>query len=108
MIIKPTADLSMELSVDADFAGLWSSEKPDDSILVKSHKRFIVMIGGTPVVWSSKLQTEIALLTCEVEYIALSSAMPTLLSLRDLFQSLAGLMSIERDEVLQSVCCLGR
>jgi hypothetical protein len=105
MIIKPSADLSMDLYVDADFAGLWSSEKPDDTMSVKSRTGFIIMIGGTPVVWSSKLQTEIALSTCEAEYIALSTAMRTLLPLRELFQSLAGSLNIKRDEVTK-VCAI--
>jgi len=105
MIIKPSADLSMDLYVDADFAGLWSSEKPDDTMSVKSRTGFIIMIGGTPVVWSSKLQTEIALSTCEAEYIALSTAMRTLLPLRELFQSLAGSLNIKRDEVTK-VCAV--
>ena len=105
MIIQPTGDLSMELYVDADFAGLWSSEKPDDSMSVKSRTGFIIMIGGTPVVWSSKLQTEIALSTCEAEYIALSTAMRSLLPLRELFHSLAESMDVKRDEITK-VCAV--
>jgi hypothetical protein len=73
MIIRPTANLSLDLYVDADFAGLWNAENPDESISVKSRTGFIIMIGGTPVIWTSKLQTEIALSTCEAEYIALSN-----------------------------------
>jgi histone deacetylase 1/2 len=105
MIIRPTADLSMDLFVDADFAGLWSSENPDDSMSVKSRTGYIITIGGTPVVWSSKLQTEIALSTCEAEYIALSTAMRALLPLRQLFHSLAATMNIARDEITK-VCAV--
>jgi hypothetical protein len=67
MIIKPIDALSLELYVDADFAGLWNAEQPDDLISVKSRTGYIIMISGAPVIWSSKLQTEIALLTCEAE-----------------------------------------
>jgi hypothetical protein len=104
MIIKPGADLSMDLHVDADFAGLWSSKKPDDTMSAKSQTGFIIMIGGMPVVWSSKLQTEIALSTCEAKYITLS-AMQTLLPLHELFQSLAGSLDIKRDEATK-VCTI--
>jgi hypothetical protein len=83
---KPSADLSM-----------------DDSMSVKSQTGFIIITGGTPVIWSYKLQTEIALSTCKAEYIALSAAMWTLLALRELLQSLAGSMNIERDEVTKFV-----
>jgi hypothetical protein len=105
MVIELSADLPMDLYVDADFAGSWSSEKPDDTMSVKSRAEFIIMIGGTPVVWSSKLQTEIALSTCEAEYIALSTAMQTLLPLRELFQSLAGSLNIKRNGVTK-VCAI--
>jgi hypothetical protein len=34
MMIKPSAELSLDLY--ADFAGLWNSKNPDDSMAVKS------------------------------------------------------------------------
>ena len=36
MIINPLRDLSLDLYADADFAGLWGSEHPEDPTLVKS------------------------------------------------------------------------
>jgi hypothetical protein len=36
MIIQLTADLSLDLYVDADFAGLWNAESAKDPISVKS------------------------------------------------------------------------
>jgi hypothetical protein len=105
MIIKPSPDLSLDLFVDADFAGLWSAEKPDDPTAVKSRTGYIITIGGTPVIWASKLQTEIALSTCEAEYIALSTAMRALLPLRALFTSLAGSLDLSRDEITK-VCAV--
>jgi hypothetical protein len=65
----------MEMFADADFAGLWGAEKPTDSTSAKSRSGYLITIGGTPVIWSSKMQTKIALSTCEAEYIALSMAM---------------------------------
>ena len=63
------------------------------------------MIGGTPIVWSSKQQTEIALSTCEAEYIALSTMMRALLPLRALLKLLARSLNIEHDEVTK-VCAV--
>jgi hypothetical protein len=51
------------------------------------------------------LQTEIALSTCEAEYIALSTAMRTLLPLRALFKSLACSFDIDRNETTK-VCAV--
>ena len=82
MIIQLSQDLSLKLYVDANFTRLWTAESPDDPISIKSQTSFIIMIGGAPLIWSSrKLQTEIALSTCEAEYTAHSSVMRTLLPL---------------------------
>jgi hypothetical protein len=93
----------MEMFADADFAGLWGAERPTDSTSANSRSGYLCilvsMIGSTPVIWSSKMQTEIALSTCEAEYIALSTAMKVLLPLRELFKSLSEALKISRDEV---------
>eukprot|EP00733_Pompholyxophrys_punicea_P000483 Pompholyxophrys_punicea_v1_NODE_136_length_3267_cov_3.636364.p3 type:complete len:181 gc:universal NODE_136_length_3267_cov_3.636364:718-176(-) len=99
MIIAPTHDLSLDLYADADFAGLWNSETRDDPISVKSRSGYLVTLGGTPVVWSSKLQTEIALSTQEAEYIALSTGMRELIPLHRLIAELAESLGIEREQV---------
>ena len=46
------------------------------------------MHAGVPVFWHSKLQTEIALSTCEAEYIALSAAMREVIPLIQLLEDL--------------------
>ena len=85
LIIKPTQNLQIDLYADADFAGLWNSEDDQDPICVKSRSGYILTIGNVPLVWKSKLQTEIALSTMESEYIALSLAMRELVGMRALF-----------------------
>ena len=44
----------------------------------------VITFGNVPVLWKSKIQTEIALSTMESEYIALSTAMRSLVHLRAL------------------------
>jgi hypothetical protein len=51
-------------------------------------------LGGCPIQWSSKLQTEIALSTTEAEYIALSQAMRELLPLCRLLLEIATAMQL--------------
>ena len=48
------------------------------------------MIANCPVIWRSKLQTEIALSTMESEYIALSQSCRELLPLQNLVREVAG------------------
>jgi len=70
--------------VDADFAGLYSKEDPKDPTSVQSCTGFVIALGDNPIVWQSKLQTEIALSTMSTEYIALSTAMCSLIHLRNI------------------------
>ena len=65
---------------DVDFAGLFVSKNRDNIISVKSRTGILLIFGTVPILWSSKLQTEIALSTLEAEYIALSQGMWELVS----------------------------
>ena len=94
LVFRSSSTTSLDCYVDADFAGLWNVENHDDSVCVKSRTGFVITLGGCPVIWCSKLQTEIALSTTEAEYIALSQAMRSLLPLRGLFQEIATVLNI--------------
>jgi hypothetical protein len=80
--------------VDADFAGLWNYESDQDPVCVKSRTGYVMTLGGCPIQWNSKLQTEIALSTTEAEYIALSQAMRELIPLRRLLLEIVTVMKL--------------
>ncbi len=61
----------IEVYVDADFAGGWSSADAENADNVLSLTGFVICYANCPLVWFSKLQTEIALSTAEAEYIAM-------------------------------------
>jgi hypothetical protein len=82
LIFKPTADLALDCYVDADFAGLWGQEDDQDPVCVKSRTGYLLLFGDCPLLWVSKLQTEIALSTMEAEYIALLQSMGDLLPMK--------------------------
>ena len=65
----------LEVYVDADFAGGWNMADATNADNVLSRTGFVICYAGCPIVWSSKLQTEIALSTAEAEYIAMSQAL---------------------------------
>jgi hypothetical protein len=79
---RPTNDLQLDCYVDANFAGLWNYKSDQDPVCVKSRTGYVMTLGGCPIHWNTKLQTEIALSTTEAEYIALSQAMRELIPLR--------------------------
>ena len=49
MIICPLKQLNIDCFVDADFAGQWNVEDPQDPLCVKSHTGSILMAGNCPV-----------------------------------------------------------
>ena len=57
---------------DVDFAGLWGHENPQDPIFARSRTGFMVTFSNCPLLWVSKLQTDIALSTLHYEYVELS------------------------------------
>lgn len=75
----------IECYADADFAGLWPHEDKHDPRCVKSRTGFAICLAGCPVIWGSKLQTNIATSTMEAEYNGLSISMRDLIPFKRLF-----------------------
>jgi hypothetical protein len=94
LILHPTTDLSLNMFVDADFAGRWHKENSELQDSVLSCTGYVITFCGCPVIWASKLQSEIALSTTESEYIALSTATQYLLPLRRILQDIKELTNV--------------
>ena len=76
IIVNPDPSKSFEVYADADFSGNWNKHTAHlDSTTAKSRSGYIIMLHGVPLIWHSKLQTQIALSTTEAEYIALSQSL---------------------------------
>ena len=84
LIFSPSDGNALQLDcyVDADFAGLWGTEDDQSPMSVKSRTGYVLLLNDCPILWVSKLQTEIALSTMEAEYIALSQSMRDILPMR--------------------------
>ena len=84
--------LSKKLVVDcyagADFAGLWVNEDPQYPICAGSITGFVVNFANFPLLWVSKLQTDIAIYTLHYEYVALSHSVRALPPLKSLIKEL--------------------
>jgi hypothetical protein len=86
-IILDPKECSFDCWVDASHAGEWKKKSAmNDPTTAKSRMGFVIMFAGCPLIWSSKLQTEIALSSTEAEYIALSAAMREVLPLLSLMK----------------------
>jgi hypothetical protein len=93
-ILQPNNKCNLDCYVDADFAGMWHEEISDEPYSVKSRTGYIILFANCPVLWLSKLQTEIALSTMEAEYITLSQAMRDLIPMRTLLHELGTLTNL--------------
>jgi hypothetical protein len=88
-ILKPSSSHNLDCYVDADFAGTWTIGTSEDPSSVKSRTGYVTTFASCPVLWTSKLQTEVALSTTEAEYIALSQSARDLIPMRGLLHELS-------------------
>ena len=82
VVFTPSKDFALDACVDADFEGSHGHEDSSDPISIKSGTGFVVSFCGCPIIWSSKMQSTIALSTVQAECTALSTAMRELTPLR--------------------------
>lgn len=80
---------SFDVYVDASFTGDWDPANAEwDPDTARSRTGYVIMYANCPVIWASKLQTEIALSTTESEYLAISAATREVLPLMELVQEM--------------------
>ena len=82
IVFNPPKKLVVYCYADADFAGLWGHEDPQDPICARSRTGFVVIFANFHLLWMSKLQTEICLSTLNSEFAALSHSVRALLPLK--------------------------
>jgi hypothetical protein len=90
LLFTPDPTQSLHCFMDADFAGLWNVGDSQDPISVMLQTGFVLVYSGCPLLWLSKLQTEVALSTTEAEYIALSQSLCDVIPLLGLLAELQG------------------
>ena len=100
LVLRPNTELGIDCFVDADFAGTWGSEDVHEPISVKSRTGYVLCLSGCPIVWVSKLQSDIALSTMEAEYNALSMAMKDLLPLKRLVETVSKAVGLQQQDVI--------
>ena len=79
LMFNPSKKIVVDFYSDADFAGLWGHENPQDPIFARSRTGFVLTFANYYLLWVSKLQTEIALSTIHFEYVVLSNCVSALI-----------------------------
>ena len=103
IVFRPDTQRSIDTYVDASFAGEWNSTWSDEPSSVMSRTGYVIMFARCPIIWCSKLQTEIALSTTESEYIALSQSLRDVIPLIELLRELRA--AIPRNENSPTMHC---
>ena len=86
---KPDPSKGFECYCDADFAGNWNHAfAPTDPSTAKSRSGWVIFYANCPVIWASKLQSQVALSTTEAEYIAMSMALRDVIPIMSLVQEM--------------------
>jgi hypothetical protein len=88
---------NLDCFVDADFAGLWTEDSSSEVTSVQSRTGYVILFADCPVLWVSKLQTEVAPSTIEAKYIVLSQAMQDLIPMKALLTELTTLTCLTFD-----------
>ena len=74
---------------DADFVGNWEkSIALEDINTARSQSGYLITYAACPLIWTSKLQTEIALSTTEAKYISLSTALREVIPIMNILSEL--------------------
>ena len=99
IILSPDPKKGITCYVDADFAGGYCNETKDHPISVYSRTGYVLVYFGCPLIWVSKLQSEISLSTVEAEYVALSQAMRDVIPFIDLVKEMDGIFDYASPKV---------
>jgi hypothetical protein len=93
--LNPRDTFKTDCYPDADFAGLWTRDNKHDSHCVHSCTDYVICLANCPVIWKSKLQTEIALSTMEAKYVALISSCQDLFPLINITKVLSSTFDLQ-------------
>lgn len=94
LIIRASKQMKLDCYVDADFCGLFNYEDADDANSARSRSGYLLTLADIPILWSSKMQSAIALSTMESEYVALSSAMRALIPVKSILKTISSALDL--------------
>eukprot|EP00957_Ditylum_brightwellii_P174217 13263712-Ditylum_brightwellii.AAC.1 len=100
--MRPDMNIGLEVYVDAPFAREWNGKNSEEPTSVLSRTGYMIKYASCPIVWASKLQTEITLSTTEAEYVALSQAMRVVIPLKHLLNKIKGQLGLQQKVDLSS------
>ena len=89
----------MDCYADEYFAGLGVHENPQEPIFARSRTGFVVTFANFPLLWISKLHTDISIYTLHSEYVELSNSVRALLPLKGLINEVIDNLGIDSNNL---------
>jgi hypothetical protein len=89
IIYKVDKSKGIEVYFDADFVGGWRDADADNAENFLSKTGFVICYANCPLVWCSKLQTQIALSNADAKYIAMSHALQDTIPIQNLVKEVS-------------------
>ena len=83
--------------VDSEFARGWNKEEGKGPGSILCIVGYIIMYDNCPIIWASRLQTEIVFSKIEAKYIAISQAMRDVLPFMSLMKEISFVLELEDD-----------
>ena len=99
MVFNPPKKLVVDCYTGAGFAGLWGHENIQDPIYAMSRTGFVVKFSKFPLLWVSKLQTEIYFSTLHSEYVALYHSIRSLIPLKIFTKEVTDNLGIDSEKI---------
>jgi hypothetical protein len=95
---RPDSGKGFQCYCNTNFSGLWSKTlAPVDPSTAKSRSGWITFYAGFPILWASKLQSQVALSTTKAKYIAMLQSLHNI-------SPIMGLVQEMRDQDFQVIC----
>ena len=91
--------LVVDCYADADFVGLRGHENPQYPVCARIRTGFVVTFTNCPLLWMSKLQTDIARYTLYSEYVALSHYVRALIPLKSIIKEIIDNLGIDSEKL---------
>ena len=99
LVFNPSKKLVVDFYAGADFVGMWVNEDSQYPIYSRSRTVCVVIFSNCPLLWVSKLQTEIALSKLHSEYVALSHSVRALLPLKSIIKEVIDNLVIDSEKL---------
>ena len=99
LVLNSAKKVVVDCYADAYFVVMWGHKNPQDPICARSRTGVVVNFDNFPLLWVSKLHTEISLSTLHSEYVELSHSIREFIPLKILIKEVIDNFGIDSENL---------